>query len=180
MSPDPRDIRVCFVVYDIKTRDILFPGKCPPDLLDAQADGIEGAAVMEVAELPENVADWRPHLGWRKLVPRRLLKREAVDRLSLAVLDAETRIDQWFAGRIAMLIGPMAPLHALKRAQAETGGGALVADDADRQAILARAAEQDAQLAALDAQRRELKAQVRAAANPEQIAVPLALLTTES
>lgn len=171
---------VSFVVYDPKTRRIHFPGRCPAELLSVQADSVPGAEVMEVGECPEHPEDWLVHRGWKRLVPRKLLKREAGERLGFAMLEAEAQIDQWFAQRMAFLIGPMAPLHALKRAQAEAGGGALVADDADREAILERAAEQDAALSALDAQRRDLKAQVRAAATPEQIAAPLAQLTTES
>lgn len=175
----PRAPMVNFVVYDPATRRLHHSGRCPADVLDIQADGIANAEVMKVDELPENNSDVLVHRGWRRCVSRLLRDTEMDARLALLVIEAEARIDAHFSARIAQVIGPLGQVHALKRAQAEAGAGPLVADEADRAAILVRASEQDAELAALDAERRALKARVREAADPQQIEAPLALLTAE-
>lgn len=79
-------------------------------------------------------------------------------------------IDQHYAARIDTVLGPMAALHMLKRI---VPAGELVAD---REAILQRAAEQDAELAAIDRERRDLKAAVRAAASSNEIKALIAHL----
>lgn len=83
-------------------------------------------------------------------------------------------IDEHFTARILAIVGPLAALHALKRAQAEIGQGVLI--DGDREAILARAAEQDERLAVIDRQRRSLKERVRLAASAAAIRAALAEL----
>ncbi len=79
-------------------------------------------------------------------------------------------IDRHYAARIDAVLGPMAALHMLKRI---VPAGELVAD---REAILQRAAEQDAELAAIDRERRDLKAVVRAAASSNEIKALIAHL----
>ncbi|WP_457587276.1 hypothetical protein [Ensifer canadensis] len=79
---------------------------------------------------------------------------------------AEARIDECFAEAISRVIGPMGPLHFIKRQQAIAGGGTLV-DDAS--AVLERAAEQDQALADLDRERRDWKAEVRTATSSAEI-----------
>lgn len=74
---------------------------------------------------------------------------------------AERAIDEHFSLRINEVLGPMASVHLLKRM------GRLV--DGDEEAIAARAADQDAIIMGLDAQRRGLKDAVRAAATEEEI-----------
>lgn len=73
------------------------------------------------------------------------------------------QIDRHYAAKIDAVLGPMASLHLLKRI---VPSGAFVAD---KDAILKRAAEQDEILAAIDKERRELKAAVRAAATAAEI-----------
>lgn len=91
---------------------------------------------------------------------------------------AERQIDERFSEAINRVIGPMGPLHFLKRQQAAGDGGALV--DGDREAILARAADQDEALAALDRRRLTLKAGVRAATTAAEIKALLARLEEEA
>ncbi len=76
--------------------------------------------------------------------------------------EALGRLDREFARRMAEIAGPLADLHAEKRRQAEAGGGPLVADETDRLAILDNAAQQDTALAALETERRAIKALIRA------------------
>lgn len=89
---------------------------------------------------------------------------------------AIAELDRRYALKIQALAGPLAGLHAEKRRQAEAGGGALVDDEADRAAILARAAEQDTRLAELDRRRRALKDEIRAAGTVEAVQAILANL----
>jgi hypothetical protein len=91
---------------------------------------------------------------------------------------AEMKIAACFAVRINAIIGPLGALHALKRQQAEAGGGALVNDDIE--AVKARVQAQDEQLAALDRARRALKARVRQAETAEDIAAVLAELPADT
>ncbi|MBN8241857.1 hypothetical protein JF546_02390 [Nitratireductor aquimarinus] len=79
-------------------------------------------------------------------------------------------IDRYYAARIDAVLGPMAALHILKRI---VPAGELVAD---REAIVQRATEQDAELAAIDRERRDLKAAVRAAASSNEIKALIAHL----
>lgn len=102
----------------------------------------------------------------------------SLSRADLLRPEAETRIDRHFAGRIDAVIGPLGALHLVKRMQATTGGGVLAGDDAE--AILARAGEQDAELARLDGQRRDMKASVRAARTAAEINTILATLTEQT
>lgn len=91
------------------------------------------------------------------------------------ILDVERRkriaeMDRIYAERLSEIVGPLAAIHAEKRRQAETGGGPLVADEADRLAILANAAAQDEAVAAIERERRELKALLRAAKSRNELA----------
>lgn len=97
-----------------------------------------------------------------------------LSRRAVALRQAEEVIDRHFARLVATEIGPMGAIHARKRAQAEAGSGALL--DGDREAILARAAEQDERLAVLDRDRRAIKASVREAATSADIAAIVSTL----
>lgn len=87
---------------------------------------------------------------------------------------ALAQIDEHFAEAINRVIGPLGPLHFLKRQQAMGGGGVLVNED--QQEIIARCMEQDREIASLDLQRRDLKAAVRAATSSAEIKAVLARL----
>lgn len=91
------------------------------------------------------------------------------------ILDMERRkhmaeLDRIYAERLAGIAGPLAGIHAEKRRQAEAGGGSLVADEADRLAILANAAAQDEAVAIIERERREAKALLRAAKSRNELA----------
>lgn len=90
--------------------------------------------------------------------------RSAAIDLMMRQSAAIARLDKEFARRMDDLAGPLASLHAEKRRQAEAGGGPLVADEADRLAILDNAARQEAALAEMETERRAIKAAIRAAA----------------
>ncbi|UVK45383.1 hypothetical protein BPNPMPFG_000913 [Mesorhizobium sp. AR07] len=93
--------------------------------------------------------------------------------------EAEARIDWHYARKINDLIGPLGALHQRKVARAMVGrklGGPLIVDEADRLAIVAEAAKQDEAIAALDAERRRMKAGVRAATTAAEINVILSRL----
>lgn len=93
----------------------------------------------------------------------------SLSRADLLRHRALTAVDHHYARRLAEIVGPLGPVHALKRAQALAGGGPLVADDADREAILARAAEQDEALRDIEAGRLALKDALRAATTAAQL-----------
>jgi len=105
--------------------------------------------------------------------------RSAVIELMMQQSAAIARLDSEFVRRMDDLAGPLASLHAEKRRQAEAGGGPLVADEADRLAILANAARQDAALAALETKRRAIKVAIRAAATAGEIDAALATLSQD-
>jgi hypothetical protein len=73
------------------------------------------------------------------------------------------RMDEFFATRIGKIKGPLADLYTEKRRQAEAGGGPLVVDESDRLAILANATKEAETLAAIEAERRAVKARIRSA-----------------
>lgn len=97
------------------------------------------------------------------------------------LLDIERRrhiakVDDVYAQRIAAVAGPLAALHAEKCRQAEAGGGPLVADEADRLAILSNAERQNEAIAEIERQRRAVKAMLRAAETDSDFAAALALI----
>ena len=83
---------------------------------------------------------------------------------------AERHVDAYFAAKIQDVFGPLALVHAAKLSQALAGHGPLIDDEADRDAIIARANEQHNALAALDRRRRDTKAAIRAANTSAEIA----------
>lgn len=98
----------------------------------------------------------------------RLQMSELAKPLALAELD------RLYADRIAAVMGPFAALHALKREQALAGGGPLVADEADRLAIIAAVDAEMARLADLETRRLAFRARIRAAQSNAEISVVLA------
>lgn len=90
-----------------------------------------------------------------------------LSRRGAALRQAEEAVDRHFAQLISVELGPLGALYARKRAQAEAGTGALL--DGDREAILARAAEQDERVAKIDRERRDLKRRLRAAATAADV-----------
>lgn len=89
-----------------------------------------------------------------------------LSRLSLVREKAEKHIDEYYASLINEIIGPLGPLHLMKRQ------GFLIDDDAE--AVASRVAEQDSKLLALDKERRNLKDQVRQAFTSYEIKETLA------
>lgn len=89
-----------------------------------------------------------------------MLKFSKIDRIRPL---AENKVDEFFAGRINAILGPMAALHSRKRLLALSG---LIEDG---EAVLAKATEQDAAILALDRERRALKVLIRAATNSDEI-----------
>ncbi|MGN6773510.1 MAG: hypothetical protein ACTHJQ_27230 [Rhizobiaceae bacterium] len=77
-----------------------------------------------------------------------------LNRADAARSAALAEVDRHYARKINAVLGPLAVIHMLKR------NGALVDNDAE--AIAARAAEQDEELAALDKERRAVKDRIRA------------------
>lgn len=94
--------------------------------------------------------------------------------------DRIRELDQVYASRMASLKGPLENLHAEKRRQAEAGGGPLVADEADRLAILENAERQDSELAEVESERRVIKAHLRNARTEEEIAAVLDLMNSKN
>lgn len=119
-------------------------------------------AVTVVPSFAAALSSWRPP------------ERSARGRLDIARMDALEALDREYAMHIASLRGPLASLHDEKRRQAEAGGGPLVADEADRIAVLANAQKQDEQIALIEKQRRAIKAQLRAATTEDEIKAALA------
>jgi hypothetical protein len=78
-------------------------------------------------------------------------------------------LDRRYAAHMAAVRGPLADLHAAKRRQAEAGDGPLVADEADRQAILAAASAEDEAIAMLERERRTIKERIKSAASPAEV-----------
>lgn len=89
-------------------------------------------------------------------------------------------LDRIYAERLAEIAGPLAAIHAEKRRQAEAGGGPLVADEADRLAILENAEKQDSELAEMEAERRAIKARLRNAGTEEEIAAAVDLMNSKN
>lgn len=98
------------------------------------------------------------HVGSRAELPFEIVVAKAIGE-----------IDRLFASRLAGLCGPLAAIHAEKRRQAEAGGGPLIKDEADRQAIIANAAAQDEQIAKIERERRAIKAALRAATSEDEV-----------
>ncbi len=93
-------------------------------------------------------------LSWRESQISDEIRFEQRLTVALGVVDRD------FAGRIASLAGPLSALHTEKRRQAEAGVGPLVADEADRRAILVNAKAQDETIASIDRERRAIKARL--------------------
>lgn len=89
-------------------------------------------------------------------------------------------LDLSYAERMASMTGPLSTLHAEKRRQAEAGGGPLVANEADRLAILENAERQDSELAEMESERRAIKARLRNATTEEEIAAALDLMNSKN
>ena len=88
-----------------------------------------------------------------------MLKFNKTDRVRSV---AETRIDEFFAARVNVILGPMAALHARKRLLVSSG---IIEDDG----VMEKATAQDVELLSIDAERRALKTKVRAATSSNEI-----------
>lgn len=89
-----------------------------------------------------------------------------LNRLDSIRAIAERKVDEFYADRINAILGPIAPLHARKRALATAD---LIDDKVDQLAVLTNAAEQDKVVMAIDASRREAKARVRLGATSANV-----------
>lgn len=108
------------------------------------------------------------------LLLRQASPMPADHRLEMERGAAIAELDRRYAIKLQSVTGALSSLHAEKRRQAEAGGGPLVADEADRRAILENAAQQDQVLATIERERRGLKARLRAALTAEDIEAALA------
>lgn len=113
--------------------------------------------VNHVASIEDVLANWSPP---------ELSPVHALEQMKEVAIFA---VDKTYAEWIEKVQGPLAGLHAEKRRQAEAGGGPLIVDEEDRLAILAKAAEQDEILFAIDAERRSLKMAIKSAESKEEI-----------
>lgn len=170
------DIETGFVDQRVSVPQSQFEDHQPPDgkRMVVPADGIIPVgrirldmrkvrqAITQVGCIAEVQSSWRP-----KALPERHC-------LDIARADAIAALDASAARRIDALRGPLATLHAEKRRQAEAGGGPLVAGETDRRAILANAAAEDEAVAAIERERRALKARLRAARTEDEIKAILA------
>lgn len=91
-----------------------------------------------------------------------------ISRLNIAATRAEKLIDAHFSLLISNESGSLSQLHMMKRLLAVNGIESPLVPD--REAVLQRAGEQDQRIAELDAERRSLKAVVRAARTSSEIA----------
>lgn len=174
---------VAYAVFDKDTGLLVRGVSVPADF--PQAEPIEGALIVYLADgvLPRSEVK----------VDRRKIKKPVTEvaTLSDAILPwappplpdeallamnrdtAISALDASYAEQIAGIAGPLAMLHAEKRRQAEAGGGPLVADEADKLAILANAQVQDEAIAALEQERRAAKQAIREATTTEEVAAAL-------
>jgi hypothetical protein len=93
-----------------------------------------------------------------------------LSRLAIRRDRALDQADRHFAALLTDVIGPFAEVHRMKREQAEAGGGSLIADEAERQAVLEKAADQAARLTEIETRRMAAKRAIRAAGSKEEIA----------
>lgn len=114
-------------------------------------------SVNHVASIDDVLASWRPP------------EPSEIELLLQAKHAAIAAVDRDYAERIASIQGPLSSLHAEKRRQAEAGGGPLILDESDRLSILANAAEEDEKVAAIDLERRTIKARLKAASTVDEI-----------
>lgn len=106
------------------------------------------------------------------------------DRLEERRHGAIGRLDRDCAARAASIAGPLAALHAEKRRQAEAGAYdratmPLVADEADRLAILRRAQDEADAIAAIERRRRTIKAALKAAKTEDEIKAAMAVASDD-
>ena len=166
----PHDTYVDFALYDADTGEIHRWGRCPASMVEAQI-GDSGLAVRTHAK-GDAIADYRIGAAGR-LVRRGAAHIDIEAERAKALL----AVDRHFARLMDSLLGPFAAIHRMKREQADAGGGPLVADEAERRAVLACAARQDAALVEIERRRLALKKRVRAAASAAAIADILGELT---
>lgn len=86
-----------------------------------------------------------------------------LNRLELLKAEAERLVDEKYALILREEFGPVGMLHLVKRYQAIAG---MVPD---RDAVLARVAEQDARLLDIDDERRAEKAKIRACVSIDEL-----------
>jgi len=174
------DIATGFVESRASVPRDMFDGMQPPEgkRLVVPADGVvpgervklDLRKVRKPINFVSSIADVQT--AWRS-------DDEVPADLQFATTKGETieALDRSYAERIEKVRGPLAALHAEKRRQAETGGGPLVADEADRLAVLANAAAEDERIAGIERQRRAVKAAVKAATTDDEIKAALASAT---
>lgn len=175
---------VRYIFVDEKTGDVTMRGQVPDaSMLPESAPSGQRMIVVGDGAVPRQSfrIDRRkiragvvevPTLAGRTLGARPMPPDLVV---AAARVEALAKVDRDYAQRIAGVGGPLAALHAEKRRQAEAGGGPLVADEADRLAILANAAAQDEAVAAIERERRAIKAALRAATTADEIKAALAV-----
>lgn len=155
----------------------MFPPAIPPGtriIVPADGKGPETEVCVDLRKVSEpvnHVESIQGILAWSEPA-----QPSAAIRLDLERRRHIAKVDEVYAQRIAAVAGPLAALHAEKSRQAEAGGGPLVADEADRLAILANAERQNEAIAEIERQRRTVKALLRAAETDSEFAAALALI----
>ncbi len=168
--------KVAYILVDESTGHVLTVGSVPQRFFPRPVPAGQRMVVLldgkapSTTQLRVDLRKARQPLTFVERLDDVLTCRQSVIRQPDAALEITMRrlealdlVEREFAQRLAELTGPLAAHHAEKRRQAEAGGGPLVADEADRVAILDNAARQDAALATLETARRAAKAAIRAA-----------------
>lgn len=169
-SDDPQTAlrNIPYTIYDKATGDVVVSGVAgTPKSINAKLQAGQGL-LLDVQMDPRV---HRVDLATLEAVPRPPPPPPELEEERVAAL---ANLDMTFIARLSDATGPFASLHAEKRRQAEAGGGPLVVDEEDRLAILANAKAQNEAIAAIERQRRETKAALRAATTEDEIKAILA------
>jgi hypothetical protein len=116
-------------------------------------------AINYVDSLESVQSTWRMDAPDAAIASLEQKRDEAIDTLDTLALR-----------RMVNVRGPLADLHSEKLRQALAGGGPLIVDEKDRASVLANAEAEAAKLGEIEAKRRTLKAELRAAKTEQEIA----------
>ncbi len=146
-----------------------FPNEIfPPDIIEGTRIVVPADGKGPVNDVRVDLRKVRKSINYVATIDDILTKWRPEPTPEHVIVEVERHIrmvelDKIYAECLADISGLLAALHAEKRRQAEAGGGPLVADEADRLAILENAARQDEALAEIERERRATKARIRGA-----------------